>query len=250
MLDIKQYHANGDCRRVYTSHCDYQKIQNGRGIESCTVGDVEIGAGVVSASVCDENGSHHQVSLKIDEAGDIILCNESCDCLDCSDSHKLCRHAWATAYAVKERLGKVLTQEVSQRMRALLPASQPTALSEGTDVDKRPESDVAAVKLLKRSTEQILVQSEAGGRALGILKLEPVLHGYYGNRGKDWSLSFRLGNERMYSIRDLGEFRDRVLRSKCYTLGSSNKQWVGREAFAESSLPWLDFILTNRNKRR
>ncbi len=75
----------------------------------------------------------------------------------------------------------------------------------------------------------------------GSISIEPYL--IYDRFSNEIKVEFKIGNKRMYKIKDLSEFYDRMLNNSFYRYGDKLQFIHTREIFKEESLPLLDFIL-------
>lgn len=73
------------------------------------------------------------------------------------------------------------------------------------------------------------------------IKIEPYV--FYDKFGKDIKVEFKLGNKRMYKIKDLSEFYTRMILNQQYKYGSSLEFIHTKEVFDEDSKPILEFIM-------
>ena len=75
----------------------------------------------------------------------------------------------------------------------------------------------------------------------GTIKIEPVI--YYEKFSGDIKVEFKIGNRKMYKIKNLAEFYTRMLNKESYKYGQKLEFIHTREVFTEESKPLLDFIL-------
>ena len=75
----------------------------------------------------------------------------------------------------------------------------------------------------------------------GKIKLEPKI--IYDKFSSDMKVEFKIGNKKMYKIKDLSEFYTRMLERKEYKYGEKLEFVHTRESFEEDSKPLLDFLL-------
>ncbi len=83
--------------------------------------------------------------------------------------------------------------------------------------------------------EQIILKDK------GTVRLEPQI--IYDKFSGDMKVEFKIGNQRMYKIKDLSEFYTRMLKREFYQYGEKLQFVHTREMFEEDSKPLLDFIL-------
>lgn len=75
----------------------------------------------------------------------------------------------------------------------------------------------------------------------GTIKIEPQI--LYDKFEGDMKVEFKIGNKRMYKIKDLSEFYTRMLEKEFYRYGEKLQFVHTREMFEEESKPLLDFVL-------
>ena len=75
----------------------------------------------------------------------------------------------------------------------------------------------------------------------GTIKIEPII--YYEKFSGDIKVEFKIGNKKMYKIKNLADFYTRMLNKESYKYGQKLEFIHTREAFAEESKPLLDFVL-------
>ena len=75
----------------------------------------------------------------------------------------------------------------------------------------------------------------------GTIKLEPEI--FYDKFTGDMKIEFKIGNKRMYKIKNLSEFYTRMLNKELYKYGQKLQFVHTRESFEKDSLPLLDFLM-------
>ena len=75
----------------------------------------------------------------------------------------------------------------------------------------------------------------------GTIKIEPTI--YYDKFSGDLKVEFKIGNKKMYKIKNLADFYTRMLNKENYKYGQKLEFVHTRDAFTEESKPLLDFIL-------
>lgn len=89
--------------------------------------------------------------------------------------------------------------------------------------------------------EEIDHDEEMALKNKGSIKLEPKI--IYDKFLGDMKVEFKIGNKRMYKIKDLSEFYTRMLEKESYKYGEKLQFIHTKEMFEEESKPLLDFIL-------
>ena len=75
----------------------------------------------------------------------------------------------------------------------------------------------------------------------GDIKIEPTI--YYDKFANDMKVEFKIGNKRMYKIKNLSEFYTRMMNKELYKYGEKLEFIHTKSAFSEESLELLDFIM-------
>ena len=75
----------------------------------------------------------------------------------------------------------------------------------------------------------------------GTIRIEPII--YYEKFSGDIKVEFKIGNKKMYKIKNLADFYTRMLNKESYKYGQKLEFVHTRDAFTEESKPLLDFIL-------
>ena len=75
----------------------------------------------------------------------------------------------------------------------------------------------------------------------GTIKIEPII--YYEKFTGDIKVEFKIGNKKMYKIKNLADFYTRMLNKENYKYGQKLEFIHTKEAFEEKSRPLLNFIL-------
>ena len=75
----------------------------------------------------------------------------------------------------------------------------------------------------------------------GTIKIEPTI--YYEKFSGDIKVEFKIGNKKMYKIKNLADFYTRMLNKEKYKYGQKLEFIHTKDAFIEESKPLLDFIL-------
>ena len=75
----------------------------------------------------------------------------------------------------------------------------------------------------------------------GTIKLEPEI--FYDKFTGDMKIEFKIGNKRMYKIKNLSEFYTRMLNKELYKYGQKLQFVHTRESFEKDNLPLLDFLI-------
>lgn len=89
--------------------------------------------------------------------------------------------------------------------------------------------------------EEIEQEEEITLKNKGSIKLEPKI--IYDKFSNDMKVEFKIGNKKMYKLKDLSEFYTRMLEKEFYKYGEKLQFIHTKEMFEEESKPLLDFVL-------
>ena len=84
-------------------------------------------------------------------------------------------------------------------------------------------------------------EEESELKEQGTIKLEPEI--FYDKFTGDMKVEFKVGNKKMYKLKNLSEFYTRMLNKELYKYGKKLQFVHTRESFEEESLPLLDFLM-------
>lgn len=180
----------------------------------------------VHAKVRGTENYYTHIVVKKGEIEDLV-----CSCKDYQKNRGACKHIIATMLEFREQ-----TMRKSQ--------------DEQTEQEKQLKSKVNKAKY--RSFYQIVNElynediEEKFDRKLQTvkvekIKLEPKL--IFDRFTKQLKLEVKIGNKKMYKIKNLSEFYDNMFYGKNYKYGAQLEFIHIKEAFEEESLPLLEFIL-------
>lgn len=89
--------------------------------------------------------------------------------------------------------------------------------------------------------EEMEQEEEVTLKNKGTIKLEPKI--IYDKFSGDMKVEFKIGNKKMYKLKDLSEFYTRMMEKEFYKYGEKLQFVHTKEMFEEESKPLLDFIL-------
>ena len=175
----------------------------------------------VSALVNGTQKYHTYIQVKMGEVNNIV-----CDCPDYERTYGVCKHTLATILEL-ETYGQIeqdphdLLSTPSQRKYANFNQIVNTFYNE--EIDKIGEGQDFVSKEEKT------------------ISIEPKL--LYDPFTNDMKVEFRIGNKRMYKLKSLPEFYEKILNNELYSYGDKLKFVHNRKMFKEDSQDLLDFLL-------
>jgi hypothetical protein len=214
-----------------------QSIAKGRRyLQADKVLSLTVAEGLISAEVEGSQDRDYYVTLPFDDdSGEpqIKLARGSCTCPAYWEYDGACKHIVAVALAAQES--------------SLLPADRlRAALAGQTGQMRRRKSDPAALDLLKQEALRIATSAGGSGGSLGAsgsVILQPTFQPSDDFRVENWCLTFKIGTDKLYVVKDINELKTAIVASDSIQLGQKSSIWVGREAFTESSKAVVDFLL-------
>jgi len=154
-----------------------------------------------------------------------------CSCKDYIKSRGACKHIIATMLEFKEQASEMNKAEENSPSKELKNKANKAKYRSffqivnelyNEDVEEKFERKIQANKLEK-------------------VKLEPKL--IFDRFTKQLKLEIKIGNKKMYKLKNLSEFYDSMFYGKNYKYGTQLEFIHIKEAFDEESIPLLEFIL-------
>ena len=180
----------------------------------------------VTGAVTGSHGDTYFSSLTFDNENDIlVMC--SCTCPYCSSLYDMCKHSIA--------LGM---QYISENQQKPVKKKIPSNLS---SMNERKNQQLTTTPLVRN-----FLQSQIARYSLQLLdenmyqsiRIEPQMD--WGTEGITWR--FKIGNERMYILKDIIEFADNMQKHALVSYGKQLSFQHVEEAFEPNSLPLAKFL--------
>ncbi len=176
----------------------------------------------------------------------------SCTCPDYAKHYGVCKHTLATIFELQDTtLRKNATSDIFDVLE--------TEEAEKTPRNQMPQHQTTQHKTLDkneakyRSFRQIVTNfyneelegieqdEEETIKNKGTLTIEPkIIYDRFTNTIK---IEFKIGNKRLYKIKNLSEFYERMINKTFYRYGNNLEFIHIKDAFKEESQPLLEFIL-------
>ena len=180
-------------------------------------------------SVVSGNSDDYEVEIEVKD-GDLEI--ESCECADYRTYYGACKHIVATLMKFEQT--KYWDNE------AKLEETKNKPRSKNEQYKYRSFSNLVSsfyneeLKILSEDETVMLANKDK-------IKLETKIA--YDKFTNTMKLELKLGNKRMYKIKDLPEFYTRMVNNEYFKYGEKLEFVHNRENFNEESKPLLDFIL-------
>ena len=153
----------------------------------------------------------------------------NCECLDYYNHYGICKHTLASVLKYNENYKKVNT------VNSFLNSNNNLSKSAFEHRNFRQIVNV----FFNEEIENI--EDEPKIKVRGDIKLEPKI--FYDKFVNQMQVEFRIGNKKMYKLKDLAEFYTRMIEKKFYKYGEKLEFLHTKDAFEESSKPLLEFLL-------
>lgn len=153
--------------------------------------------------------------------------NITCDCPDYYNYYGVCKHTLATVlkfleYSENERKNKELTKVKKKKEYINFAQIVNTIYNEElNDIDSGVEAEQTKNK--------------------GTIKIEPKI--IYDKFSKEMKVEFKIGNKRMYKLKNLAEFYTLFFTKQTYRYGDKLEFRHTKEMFKEESRKLLEFVL-------
>ena len=177
------------------------------------------------------NGTEKYVTFVSVQRGEIE--DISCTCPDYKKHYGVCKHSLATVIA----FNKLEEDEIKNKI----------------DKEEKQAMDLESQEVKYRSFRQIVNNfyneevetidddKEEIVKSKGTINIEPKI--IYDKFTNDMKIEFKIGDKRLYKLKSLSEFYDRMLNKSFYHYGDKLQFIHTRESFVEKDRPLLDFIL-------
>ena len=153
----------------------------------------------------------------------------NCECLDYYNHYGICKHTLASVLKYNENYKKVNTVN--------------SFLNSNNNLSKSAFEHRNFRQIVNVFFNEEIENIEDGTKikVRGDIKLEPKI--FYDKFVNQMQVEFRIGNKKMYKLKDLAEFYTRIIEKEFYKYGEKLEFLHTKDAFEESSKPLLEFLL-------
>ena len=166
------------------------------------------------------------VAVKNGEIEDI-----TCTCEDYYKHYSVCKHTLATILEFNQN--KTYLEEYGENL-------EKNFLKPNSNTENYRNFQQMVNVFYQEAVEGIDAE-ETTLPKVGMIKIEPKI--FYDKFSGDMKIEFKIGNKRMYKIKNLSEFYTRMINQEFYRYGEKLQFLHNQETFAEESKPLLDFIM-------
>ena len=177
-------------------------------------------------SIVSGNYDEYQVNIEV-QKGELEIA--SCECLDYETNYNVCKHIVATLMKFEQT--KYWDNDVQIKERTSSKNEQYKYRSFNNLISTFYNEEL---KILSED-EAVMLSSKDK------VKFEPKID--YDKFTNTMKLELKIGNKRMYKIKDLPEFYTRMINNEYFKYGEKLEFVHNRENFADEAKPLLDFIL-------
>ena len=165
------------------------------------------------------------------ESGEII--DVTCECLDYQKRYAACKHIVAT----------MMEFESNDKYVAMIKDSNSVDFHKTLRTDSKYRNFKQIVNEFYAEEMQEIEQSNEQEKeeVQQKIKVEPKI--IYDKYESNLRIEFKIGNQRMYKIKNLAEFYDRMINEEKYKYGNKLEFIHKKEAFVDNDRALLEFIL-------
>lgn len=182
----------------------------------------------IKGSVYGNEEYHTYILVRKGEIEDI-----TCDCPDYYNHYGVCKHTLATVLEFDANENPIKKDEIYEN-EDIIKQNMPSSYD-------KYRSFKQIVNIFYNEEIEGIDEEETVLKEQGTIKLEPEI--FYDKFTGDMKVEFKVGNKRMYKIKNLSEFYTRMLNKELYRYGQKLQFVHTRESFEKESLPLLDFLM-------
>lgn len=161
-----------------------------------------------------------------------------CTCPDYYNTYGVCKHSLATLL----RFNSLQPEEMSQLTENF---NQDSIIGQSVKKDKNSYNSFNQIvkTLYNEELDEIEADLAVELKNEGTIKLEPKLT--YDKFSKEMKIEFKIGNKRMYKLKNLAEFYIRMMNKQFYKYGDKLEFLHMKEMFEENSRDLLEFVMAH-----
>ena len=164
------------------------------------------------------------------EDGEIV--DVTCDCKDYQRRYAACKHVVATMMEFYN----------NEKYEKIVKDSNGVIVQTNLRADSKYRNFKQIVnELYTEEMQEILQSSEQNKEEQDKVRIEPKI--IYDKYSDNLRMEFKIGNQRLYKLKDLAEFYDRMISGEKYKYGNKLEFTHKKEMFADNCQDLLEFIL-------
>ena len=157
----------------------------------------------------------------------------SCDCLDYYNTYGVCKHSLASVLEFNQN-GFQDIQNSSNIQKSI-------TRSNNKNVNEYNSFHQIVKTLYNEELDEIDSDIDVELKNKGTIKIEPQI--IYDKFTREMKIGFKIGNKRMYKLKNLAEFYTRMINKEFYKYGDKLEFVHTKEVFEENSQKLLEFIM-------
>ena len=182
----------------------------------------------ITGKVTGQEVYRTHIGIKDGEIEDV-----TCECIDYQNRYAACKHIVATMMEFTE----------NPKYKEILKNKNSIEINRSLNIDSKYRSFKQIVNKFYAEEMQQIQQEKDKELKKEKVKIEPkIIYDKYTNKLK---LEFKIGNQRMYKLKDITEFYERMNEKENYKYGAKLEFIHTEENFEEEDRPILDFIIKN-----
>ena len=154
----------------------------------------------------------------------------TCECQEYHKHYGICKHTLASiiSFSNGKQYNKNIKKEI--KLNSIDENNQYRNFKQIVNTFYNEE-----IEEISQNEDEVVLKNK------GTIKLEPRI--LYDKFAGDMRVEFKIGNKKMYKIKDLSEFYTRMLEKEFHKYGEKLQFIHTKEVFEEESKPLLDFVL-------
>ena len=159
----------------------------------------------------------------------------SCNCPDYYNTYGVCKHSLASVLEFNQNG----FQDIKNPDKTQSPNN--SLKQNSRNINKYNSFHQIVKTLYNEELEKIDSDIDIELKNKGTIKIEPQI--IYDKFTREMKIEFKIGNKRMYKLKNLSEFYTRMINKEFYKYGDKLEFVHTREAFEENSQKLLDFMM-------
>ena len=176
------------------------------------------------------------IAIKDGEVEDV-----SCQCVDYYNHYSVCKHTLASVLQCQEECEKRDNDENETSAVSMDSEILENVIERSKDQKIGHRNFKQIVNIFYNEEIENIDEDIKEIKTNGTIKLEPKI--YYDKFANEMKVEFKIGNRKMYKIKDLSEFYTRMINKEYYKYGDKLEFVHTKEVFEDESKPLLDFLM-------
>lgn len=156
-----------------------------------------------------------------------------CECPDYHDTYGVCKHSLATVLTFDEM--------EFENIKYIGSESESSNILDQKDSNRYNAFNQIVKTLYNEELDEIDANLDVELKNKGTIKIEPQI--IYDKFTREMKIEFKIGNKRMYKLKNLAEFYTRMMNKEFYKYGDKLEFIHTKEMFEENSQELLEFLM-------